>query len=61
MKVRITYDPESRAERVAAHLISTEAQKVMRMLPNTVRVKESDAHPPMHHVYIGTRAPKEAE
>ena len=59
MKIRITYDPENRAERIAAHLIGTEAKKVMRMLLKAPRVKESKGDP-FSYIYITSGSPRQS-
>ena len=57
MKIKISYDPEDQEERYASYSIAQFAQMVMDRLAGKVRVKESDTHPPLCHVYISTRAP----
>lgn len=59
MKLTLAYNPEDREERMTAYTIATFAQHVLDRLPGKTRVKESDKHPPLHRVYISTRAPEE--
>lgn len=62
MKIRISYDPENSEERLTAYTVATFAQHVLDRLPGKIRVKEGNAHPPLHHIYISTRrAPEEGD
>ena len=55
MKVTIAFDPLDQAERRAAYGITLYTQMFLDRLPGKTRTKESDAHPPLRHVYISTR------
>ena len=57
MKVRITYNPESKAERVAANLIKAECWKVLELLGGAYRTKEGDGNAPHRVVYISGKLP----
>lgn len=61
MKLTIAYNPENEEERMTAYTIATFAQHVLDRLPGKIRVKEGNAHPPLHHIYISvsTRAPED--
>lgn len=56
MKIRISYNPENDEERLTAYTIANFAKSVLDRLPGKTRVRASDAHPPLHHIYISTRA-----
>lgn len=53
MKIKIAYGP---GESLQAARVS---EAIREQLP-TVRVKESDAHPPYKHIYITTKEPQKA-
>lgn len=61
MKVRITYNPDSKIERVAANLIGTDCKKVLQLLGAAYRVKERDGKPPYRVIYVTAKTPDQSE
>lgn len=61
MKVRITYNPKSKAERVAANLIKAECWKVLELMGGAYRVKQSDGNPPYMVTYITATIPAQGK